>query len=61
MKFLDDAESTAVDDLWYCLMEGYIKPEEMLVPEDAEKVEDARKVIQEFFDTAISKNLIEIV
>lgn len=61
MKFLDDAESTAVDDLWYCLVEGYIKPEEMLVPEDAEKVENAQKVIQKFFSASIKKGLIEII
>ena len=42
------------------LVGGYIKPEELLEGDDAQRVADAVKLVQEFMDEAESEGIIEI-
>ena len=60
MKVLDTAEPFATSDFWYDLTSGgYIKPEELVVAEDAKKVNAAIAVIQEFEKTLEEAELLE--
>ena len=48
-------------DLYYDLFEGgYIKPEAMLEPEDAERVREAMRLVEAFLDAAQDKYHIEV-
>lgn len=41
------------EDFFYSLTQGYINPEEFLEPEDAEKVQNAINILQEFQDIVL--------
>jgi hypothetical protein len=61
MKFKEGAEPIYTSEPWYDMMVGgYIKPEDLLEGEDAEKVGEAIKLVQQFMDDAESEGLIEI-
>lgn len=61
MKFKKDVEPLFTTDLYYDLFDGgYIKPSELLEPEDADKVNDAIKIIEQFLDKAEANGAIEI-
>lgn len=60
MKILKDAEQVTSGEFWYDLTDGgYIKPEELVIAEDAEKVKYAIEVIQEFKETLEENGLLE--
>lgn len=60
MKFNKNAEPVYTDDPWYDLTSGgYIKPSELLTDqEEIEKVENAIKTIEEFFEDAEEAGVI---
>jgi len=60
MKIKDDCGANS-DDFWYDLRERYLKPEDMLESaEDAERVMEAVKVIQEF-ETACNDQIVGFI
>ena len=60
MKFKKDAETITTDDPFYDMFDGgYIKPEDVLEDQDAQKVNDAIKTIQEFLDEGQKAGIIE--
>ncbi len=55
-----DAEPISTDDFWYDLFDrGYIKPEDILEPEDAERVSEAVHTLESFKDDLDAAGLIE--
>lgn len=60
MKWKKDAE-IVTSDFWYDLTDGgYIKPSELLDDADeAKKVEDAIKIVEEFKRSAEENNILE--
>lgn len=61
LTFLKDAPTVASSELYYDINNGYIKPEEMLVKEDAKKVIEAAKLLESFFKQAEENGCIEII
>ena len=61
MKFRRGAGKVWSSEFWYDLtLGGYIKPEEMLEPDDAVRVTAAIAVIEEFEKEAQEVGLLEI-
>ncbi len=62
MKFKEKIETVATSDLYDDLFNGgYIKPENMLWPKDAEKVNQAISLIDEFITEAEENGAIELL
>lgn len=60
MKFQKDAKKVFTYDPYYDLFRGgRVNPFALLEPEDAFRVETARKIITEFLEIAEQKGLIE--
>jgi hypothetical protein len=59
MKFKKDAEVTT-SDFWYDLFEGgYIKPHKLLIDKsEADKVEEARKLLKQFKNSAYDQDVV---
>ena len=62
MKFLENAEKVYTSEPFYDLsFGGYIVPDKMLEPEDAEKVNEAVETIQTFFREAEAEGVLELI
>lgn len=62
MKFKEKVEPKYSDDFWYDLIDGgYIDPSELLEKSDADKVKDAIKTLQEFYQLATDEGYVELV
>ena len=60
MEFKENVDTIYTSELYYDLFEGgYIKPENMLEKEDADKVKEAMNTIKNFLNEASKNNLIE--
>lgn len=60
MQTKTDAQLVSTDDFFYDLFDGgYINPRDLLVEEDAKKVEAAMLVIRNFEDTLNTAGLLE--
>ena len=61
MKFKADVEPTATCDFWYDLFEGgYLKPARFLEdPEEAKRIEEARKLLMEYKCELMDSGLVE--
>lgn len=59
-KFNPSTEPVYSSEEWYDLTDGgYIKPEELLVdPKQVEELQEAIRIVRNFLDEAIDKNLI---
>lgn len=61
MNFKEDAEPVYTSEPHYDLMVGgYIKPEDLLEAEDAAKVTEAIKLVNQFMEEAEEVGLIEV-
>ena len=61
MKFKENAEPVFTSEPHYDLMVGgYIKPEDLLEADDAAKVNEALKLVNQFMDEAEEAGLIEV-
>jgi hypothetical protein len=61
MNFKENAEPVYTTEPLYDLMEGgYIKPNELLEGEDAEKVTAAVQLVRQFMNEAEDAGLIEV-
>ena len=59
MEVLKNAKPCGSGEFWYDLTDGgYIKPEKLVSPEDAKKVEEAVAIIQEFRQTLEENELL---
>jgi len=60
MKIKENAEQVTTDGFLEGLFEGYIKPEQLLEAEDAEKVREAMKTIRDFESALEDADLLEL-
>lgn len=61
LKFKQDAEPVFTSETYYDLFDGgYIQPYELLEPEDATRVMNAVRLVQQFLDEAEEAELLEI-
>ena len=61
-EFKEDCEEVFSDDPWYDLTDGgYIKPEDMLSnPEQLDKLNQAIRIVQDFFEQAVDSGILQI-
>ena len=60
MEFKENAQKVFTDDFWYDITDGgYITPNDMLSPADAERVNEAIDLLCEFQNEATELNLLE--
>ena len=61
LKFKENAEPIYTTEPWYDIFEGgWVRPSELLEEADAEKVNEAIKLVEQFLDEGIDNDLIEI-
>jgi len=62
MKFKNDVNVAYVDEPYYALFDGgYIDPHQMLVTDDANRVQSAIELIENFIEEAKESGYIEIM
>ena len=60
LNFKKNVEPIASSEFWYdCTMGGYIRPDDILEPEDAKRAKEAIKLVQQFESELEENGIIE--